>query len=61
MAEWKDLSSPPLMKTPKSQPTAKQPLLKKKDWNLPKNSIFKYIKKKQQCAWGVYSQNNQIS
>ena len=34
MAEYKDLSSPPLTKTPKSQLTAEEPLTKK-DWNLP--------------------------
>ena len=29
MAQWKDLSSPSLMKTPKSQLTAEQPSTKK--------------------------------
>ena len=49
MAEQKDLSSPPLMKTPKSQLTGKQPSTKR-DWNLPKKILYfqRQTKKKPQ-------------
>ena len=37
--EQKDLSSPPLTKTQKSQLTAEQPLTKK-DWDLPEETFY---------------------
>ena len=49
MAEKKDVSSPPLTKTPKSQLTAEQPSTKK-DWNLPQKDIL-HPKTKKKPQW----------
>ena len=59
MVEHKDLSSSPLMKTPKSQPAAEQPLTKR-DRNLPKDILLPKTKKKPQRDGGRHQKQEEL-
>ena len=61
MAEQRDLSSSPLMKTPKSQLTAEPPSIKK-DSNLQKKIFYTQRQRRShyKTVGGVLSQYNQI-